>query len=390
MATKHKVRLALLNGMSTVEVVATFDVIQEDKMMHSEPDRQSLAWAHGVVSVEALGGMIGPTAFVLPDGRAVSPFHIAPWFAETPVPGLPAILQRLRGEWPCVPFGADAPRRLPPAWRATAQSATVQSFAGAGVPHGHASNVEWHFAPQGLRDIALICDYPEDHPIKSLHRTVRPDPAAPALDLSLTVTARRPCRLPLGLHPTFRLPANGCAQLIAPDFRQGRVFPTAVEPSSLLLPDALFQSLDAVPTLTGQPLSLSHLPLATMNEELVQLCGVTGDFVLRYPDEGFQLRLSWNTSHFPSVLLWVSNRGRTAAPWNSRHLALGVEPVCSAFDLGPAISNADNPISRDGTATTMVLTPDRDFTTAYRIAVEPLEQANGASPRLATASGSAA
>jgi hypothetical protein len=331
------------------------------------PQRRSLAWSHGVVTLEALGGMIGPTSFVLPDGRQVAPFHIAPWFAEGTTPDLPSILRRLRGEWPCVPFGADAPRALPPGWRAGGPT-----FDGADVPHGHSSNTEWHFAAADPDCVELTCHYPESHPIKHLRRTIRPDPAAPALDITLTIEARDACRLPIGLHPTLRLPQNGTAQLIPPAFREGRVFPLAIEPSSLLTPDASFHSLDAVPALSGAPLSLSWLPLSSNNEELIQLCGVSGDFVLRYSNEGFQLRLSWNTQHFPSVLLWVSNRGRSYAPWNSRHLALGIEPVCSAFDLGPAVSSAANPIAKAGTPTAMDFTANSAFTTRYRIAVEPL------------------
>lgn len=331
--------------------------------------RQSLAWSHGVVTLEALGGMIGPTSFVLPDGRQVAPFHIAPWFCEA-VPSLPGILRRLRGEWPCVPFGADAKRDLPPGWKANGES-----FDGADVPHGHASNVDWDFLAPNPNSVDMSVAYPDRHPIKALHRSVRPDPATCALDFTLTVEARRPCRLPIGLHPTFRLPRGSTVDLVPPAFRKGRVFPLPVEPSSLLLPDAMFQSLEAVPTLAGAPLSLAKLPLATNNEELVQLCGVKGDFVLRYPAEGFQVRLGWNADHFPSVLLWISNQGRSYAPWNNRHLALGIEPVCSAFDLGPAVSTGANPIANAGTATAMAFTPDTPFTTHYRIAVEPLEAA---------------
>lgn len=331
--------------------------------------RQSLAWSHGVVTLEALGGMIGPTSFVLPDGRQVAPFHIVPWFAE-PLPALPGILQRLRGEWPCVPFGNDAARDLPRGWQTNGET-----FAGADVPHGHSSNVDWDFLAPNPHSIEMTIAYPDTHPIKALHRSIRPDPATSALDITLKVEARHACRLPIGLHPTFRLPRDAMVDLLAPTFREGHVFPLPVEPSSLLQPDATFQSLAAVPTLSGTFLSLTKLPLPTKNEELVQLCGVTGDFVLRYPAEGFQVRLSWNADHFPSVLLWISNQGRTHAPWNSRHLALGIEPVCSAFDLGPAVSTAANPIASGGTATAMEFTPDHAFITHYRIAVEPLEAA---------------
>lgn len=328
---------------------------------------QSMAWAHGVVSVQALGGMIGPTSFVLPDGRQVSPFHIAPWFNEPVTAGLPGILHRLRGEWPCVPFGSDALGSLPAPWRADGDT-----FAGADVPHGHGSNVAWQFLPTTEQALHLTCRYPETHPIRALHRTIRPDPATAALDFTLTVVARRPCRLPIGLHPSLRLPFSGQADLIAPAFQTGRVLPLLAEPSSLLQPDATFDSLDAVPTRSGTKMSLSRLPLATAHEDLVQLCGVSGDAVLRDVNNGYQTRLSWNTAHFPSALLWLSNRGRDHAPWNSRHTALGIEPICSAFDLGPAVSNAPNPISDAGVATTIAFSPDAPFTTTYRIAVEPL------------------
>ena len=336
-------------------------------MVMPAPDQQSLSWDHGVVSVQSLGAMIGPTVFVLPDGRKVSPFHIAPWRQDEVSPDLPAILRRLRGEWPCVPFGADAVRDLPLGW-----AADGVSFSGAGVPHGHASNADWRFDDGGGDALVMQCDYPAQHPIRWLRRKVRPDPAAAALDFTLTVTARQACRLPIGLHPTFRLPEASQADLVPPAFRQGRVFPLMVESTSLLAPDAVFSDLSAVPLATGGAVSLARLPLPGKSEELVQLCGVSGDFVLRYPAEGFQVRLSWNIDHFPSVLLWVSNRGRSYAPWNSRHTALGIEPVCSAFDLGPAVSAGTNPIAQGGTPTAVAFAPERDFVTRYRIAVEPL------------------
>lgn len=328
---------------------------------------RSLSWAHGTFDVQSLGGMVGPITFRLPDGRAVQPMQVAPWADEPDSADLPGILRRLRGEWPCVPFGADAPRDMPPGW-----AADGSSFEGATVPHGHSANVDWQILPPSPDAVALTCAYPDHHPIRALHRSLRPDPGAAALDITLTVEARRPCRLPFGLHPTFRLPADGTVELQPPAFRQGRVFPLAADPSSRLLPDATFASLDAVPTREGNTLSLSRLPLDSRNEDLVQLCGVSGGFVLRYPDEGFQIRLTWNADHLPSVLLWLSNRGRTAAPWNGRHLALGVEPVCSAFDLGPAVSTGTNPIAASGVATAMAFAPDRPFTTSCRIAAEPL------------------
>jgi hypothetical protein len=326
--------------------------------------RHAIAWAHGMASVQALGGMLGPVTFLLPDGRQVSPLHVAPWFDDPTRKDQPPILQDLRGEWPCVPFGTDGPRTLPEGW-----SATGETFDGAGVPHGHSSNAKWVFTEISPDRLTLTCDYPETHPIRRLTRTIAADPHAPALDITLTVEARRPCRLPIGLHPTLRLPATGQARLDPPKFRQGCVFPLDVEPGhGLLQPGATFDGLEAVPSRDGGTLSVARLPLTENTEELVQLCGVTGGFRLHHPD-GWTVTLDWDTAHFPSLLLWVSNRGRAYAPWNSRHVALGVEPVSAAFDLGPAISNAPNPISAAGIATAQAFHPDQPFTTSYRIGV---------------------
>ena len=326
--------------------------------------RHAIAWAHGMASVQALGGMLGPVTFLLPDGRQVSPLHVAPWFDDPSRTAQPPILQELRGEWPCVPFGTDAPRALPEGW-----SATGDTFDGADIPHGHSSNAEWVFTETAPDRLTLTCDYPTAHPIRRLTRTIAADPKAPALDITLTVEARRPCRLPIGLHPTLRLPTTGQARLDPPTFLQGRVFPLDVEPGQgLLQSEATFQDLASIPDRTGSTLSLAQLPLTENTEELVQLCGVSGGFRLHHPD-GWHVTLDWDTQHFPSLLLWVSNRGRAYAPWNSRHVALGVEPVNAAFDLGPAVSTAPNPISAAGIATAQAFHPDALFTTRYRIGV---------------------
>lgn len=331
-------------------------------------ERHAITSAHCVAAVQSLGGMLGPVLFMLPDGRQVAPLHVAPWFDDPTRGNHPPILQELRGEWPCVPFGADAPRNLPPGWPANTGTSDV--------PHGHGSNLHWRFNSVTSDAVEMVCDYPETHPIRRLWRHIKADAHAPALTITLRIEARAPCALPLGLHPTLRLPADGTGRLIPPRFAMGRVFPIDVEPGrGLLRPDATFTDLAQVPARNGGTLSLLDLPLAADTEELVQLCGVEGQFALAHGAEGWQVRLHWDAGVFPSLLLWVSNRGRDYAPWNGRHVALGAEPIASAFDLGPAVSGAANPIKAGGTATVVHLHPDAPFETQYRISVEPLKVA---------------
>lgn len=332
-------------------------------------EAKSLAWQHGVVSVEALGGMIGPSLFVLPDGRQIAPFQVAPWANETVQGELPGMLQRLRGEWPCVPFGSDADRPATDGWAASHAATTVDPF-----PHGFASNNEWQFASGDAQTISLSIQYPTEHPVRSLRRRVTPDPAAAALDFELEIDIRSDCMLPIGLHPCFRLPTiTGAMRIEVDSDITGMTFPAQVDASSIFQHGALLRPWHDVPLLDGSRLDARSAPLSQATEELVQLLDMTGKASLWNTVEGYRVNLRWNSDHFPSALLWFSNRGRQSAPWNGRHLALGLEPICSAFDLGQQISAADNPISRGGTPTARRFTAGERFVTRYRIAVEPAD-----------------
>ncbi|WP_312363702.1 hypothetical protein [Ensifer sp.] len=335
--------------------------------MSATTTRRALAWAHGCLSTQSLGGMLGPVLFLLPDGRQVSPLHVAPWGNDPKRETLPEILQELRGEWPCVPFGSDAERLLPPGW-----SATGESFDGAGVPHGHGSNAHWTWGDCDDHQITMECHYPDDHPIRLLRRRIVPDQSAAAVDITLEIEVRLPCRLPIGLHPTFRLsPRPGSVVIEAGNFDRVWSFPGHVEPgAALFAPDRQWPSLAKVETRSGLTVDAAQVPLAEETEDLLQLSGMDGRVALRYRDEGFRARLSWQKEHFPSLLLWYSNRGRKAYPWNGRHVALGVEPVASAFDLGPAVATAANPLASSGVSTAIAYGPGQTFTTRYRLAVE--------------------
>lgn len=332
-------------------------------------EARSLVWAHGVVSAQSLGGMLGPTLFVLPGGRQVSPFQIAPWADEPGGEALPGILKRLRGEWPCVPFGADADRAATGDWPATSASPTPDTHA-----HGFSSNHDWRFEPGGERSIVLTIAYPQAHPIRGLVRRITPDPEAAALDFELEIDVRTDCRLPIGLHPTFRLPTRtGGLRIEVPDTVTGMTFPAPVDDTGIFEPDVVATPWHDVPLSGGGRLDASRVPLPQPTEGLIQLLDMAGTISLWNSVEGYRVRLSWNPEHYPSTLLWYSNRGRQMAPWNGRHLALGVEPICGAFDLGPQMSAGDNPIARRGIVTARDFRAGERFLTRYRIAVEPAE-----------------
>ncbi len=327
-----------------------------------------IKWDRGEAEIQLLGGMLGPVRFRLENDRVVQPLAIAPWGDDRGAEheNLPGLLKRLRGEWPCVPFGEpDVPAGLPEAWRPAATNPVGSDF------HGYGANHPWVVEEQEEHAITIVSDYPEDHPVRRLRRRIAGLRRESRLAISLTIEVRREIEAPIALHPVFRLPANPeRARLDLGRFDMGRVFPLPVEPGrSRLVPDAVFETIRKVPAEAGT-VGLDRLPLAFDTEELVQICGASGRATLTNEEEGYQVQLDFDPEVFSSILLWVSNRGRRSYPWNGRFVALGIEPVRAAFDLGPDVGcDPRNPIARAGYATALLLKPDAPFMTRYSIGV---------------------
>lgn len=338
--------------------------------MTTGDDYRGLGWAHGALTVQRLGAMLAPVTFVLADGRQVSPMHIAPWANEPGVEALPGILRKLRGEWPCVPFGYSVPADgWPRNWSRAMRSPEPDEEV-----HGHSSNHDWTWRDTDGGSLSLELAYPQGSAVERVERTITPDPFAPAIDIEFKIVVRRACRLPIGLHPVFRLPVEtGAATLELGGFDHGRTYPHDVEPGAeLFARNASFTDLTGVPARAGGVADASRLPLAADAEELLQIEGLDGTAALANHADGYRVELSWQKEHFPSLLLWYSNRGRKAAPWNGRHVAIGIEPICSPFGLGPATALADNPIAQTGIATALDFSPEKPFVTRYRIEASAL------------------
>jgi len=328
-------------------------------------------WPHGSAELQALGGMLGPVTLRLADGRTVQPMFLAPWLNDPATRNLPPLLRDLKGELPCVPFGrTDFPEGLaaansPWSWPGLARPTTSLSAtelvdprpngtnAGPGNDvnnvgtshawthldpgddweHGYSANQPWSLVTAGKDLIRIGLDYPDDSPIRRLERQISADPEAAALDISLTIFPRADAHVPVALHPTFRVPPTGI-DLRPGAFARVVAYPVPAEPGvSRLIPDGTAPDLGSLPATDGT-LDLSRLPLGIKTEELLQLEACQSPFSLYYRSEQVEVSLSWDQQKLPDVMLWVSNGGRAAFPWNSRNYALGVEPVNGAFDLG--------------------------------------------------------
>lgn len=319
--------------------------------------------------VQSLGGMLGP-AWFRTGARSIQPFAVAPWGDDSGPEylGLPNLLKRLRGEWACVPFGIeDEGRRLPREWLPTGPSADLDP-----LPHGRSSNAEWQLAEIWGEGLELILAYPEPHPVRLLKRRICASGREPRLNVSLAVEVRRPCELPIGVHPTFHLPARPRqALLVLGDSARAWTSPVPLEPAiARFRSDARAAPLDRIPLLDGGFEDITQLPLPYPAEEIVLVPNRSGQAALQNLEERYTVSLSWETRVFPACQLWLSNCGRSNYPWSSRFRALAIEPICAAFDFGTSVSQQrGNPLWRTGLPCTVSFSPTEPFETTYSIVV---------------------
>lgn len=327
----------------------------------------TLTWDRGHLAVRPMGGMMAPAEIELDDGRRVSPFLVAPWANEHGGEPLPPMLAGLRGDWTCIPFGlTEARTDLLPEWIAGLDP-TLKSPDPA--QHGAASHGFWQLDRVGPRVLSISFEPPAPVPIRRIERTITVKDGSPDITVTVRVFARAACDLPWGLHPTFQLPQTTGAFEI--DFEapvKVSTYPGRFELGvSKAAPGQVADTLKAVPLETGGTVSFAALPLPFDTEELVVVNGHGGKVRLTNHADRYVTRMEWDEAVFPSLVLWISNRGRTYHPWNGRFLGVGVEPVCAPFELGYAHAmNPASPFKARGIATSQHFDPETPLETTYR------------------------
>lgn len=277
------------------------------------------------LSVTARAGHMAPVVFHLP-GRDVSPYALAPWLPAE-FPELP-LLSVLRGDFLCLPFGGQTK----------------------GPPHGDPANAEWSLVSQNERSITLsqqasdtgasikkiLSTRPGHHAVYAEHRISNLDG-----------------EYNYGTHPILDLSAIS-ARISVSSFRYASVFPgwfsdPANGETQALKPGAEFTDLASVPLADGDDTDLTRYPSRPGNDDLVMMVNAPST-----PEQPFAWSAAvldgylWfalkNPSDFPATLFWMSNGGRTTAPWNNRHTGrIGIEEVCSYFSHGVDESRKASP-----------------------------------------------
>ena len=351
------------------------------------------SWRIATREVEAFvtetGGHLGPVTFRV-GGKKAQPFSIAPWAEEKTAPSQPPILNVLRGDFFCLPFGGNATK-----------------FKGEQhPPHGETANCLWRLesAAAGSLHLSLATKVRVGRVDKYI--TLRPGQTA---IYQRHVISGMSGPMNFGHHAMLKFPDSPGSGLIATSrFQRGVVVPVPVErPAdggySCLRVGGKFNSLAKVPLADGGATDLGAYPARRGFEDIVMLTGDDrqpfGWTAVTFPAEGYV----WFALKDPRVLrqtvFWLSNGGRHYAPWNGRHVnVLGLEEVTAYFHYGLAESAKKNPLSAVGVPTCFTLNARTPLTVNYIMAVAPIPKgfdrvaqilptADGRSVRLVSRSG---
>ena len=306
------------------------------------------------VAVTRLGGHMAPVTF---DRRArkIRPYYINPWQGEGGTIDA-AILRPLRGDFFCMPFGANLD-----AWRGEQH-----------IVHGETACLRWRHVSTarsgGVSSLTL-----------SMRTKVRAGTVTKRLSLvdgQNAVYIQHELAgysgpMPLGHHAILAMPDKPESVLLATSpIRFGRTNPVPAglpeggEYSSLA-PDRQFRDLSRVPliwkdTPTGD---CSSFPTRAGFTDILAVFNKAG----RDPAwtaatntvDGYLWFVLKDPEVLPATVLWISNRGRHGAPWNGRNCCLGVEDVCAHFADGLAASVRPNVLTRSGVPTAIRLSPTR-------------------------------
>lgn len=332
----------------------------ELKTIHGEPSWE-ISTPEVRLALTRRGGMMSARFKV---GRQwKSPYALAPWTPEECPGKQPPLLQVLRGDFFCLPFGVSK---------------------GVKMPHGDTANRAWSLREAG--EDYLICEMNLKEPAGGrVEKAVVLKPGERAVYQAHVVGGLKG-RYNFGHHPVLQFPGQGGPFPVRTSpFAFGQVYPgdtanPAAGEYAALKAGAVFRTLKKVPLREGGHGSLESYPAREGYEDIVMLAGKDKDDLgwTAVTLDGYVWLGLRNTAQLPSTLFWMSNGGRHQEPWCGQHRArMGIEDVCSHFHDGAQIS-AKEPLKDKGIRTSRAFTPKKPAVFRHIQLVHPVKKDFGA------------
>jgi hypothetical protein len=282
--------------------------------------------------------------------RTIRPLHTAPWVDDATITDdatIPGNLRFLSGDFFCAPF-------------ATSDLDT-------GPPHGWPANSPWKL---------VATDTSETGCAVARYELARPICGA-RLIKELAVRSKHPFlyqrhifvggdgAVPVANHGMTRFDGDGTISFSPKLFGEtpaAALEPDAARGRSRLLYPSHFTDLTQAPMADGGVADLTSYPIAASHEDFVSLiedpANALGWAAALRKDKRDVFLSFKDPKDYPVTMMWFSNGGRDYAPWNGRHRGvLGLEEGRTYAGYGHRASIEENPWSRRGIATALVLDP---------------------------------
>jgi hypothetical protein len=316
------------------------------------------------LAVTQVGAHMAPVQFFRASRAPVQPYYICPWHNEKVEDILVPVLRVIRGDFFCMPFGANA---------ASANGETHP-------PHGEPAGGAWSLVAHGRTGSVTFLEM-------SFKPQVRPGTITKWIKLvdgqnviyTQEILSGFKGAMPLGHHATLAVPEKeGSLRVAASRFAFGMTCPVLFsdprnrEYQSLAI-GKLFRDLRKVPLLWQEPAAAdaTAFPARTGFTDLLAICrrpvwnGTPAWITATVQQDGYLWFALKDPEMLPTTVFWISNRGRQGPPWNGRNRCLGLEDACGFFAEGLKASCEPNVLTRKGIPTAIELSPERPTCVNY-------------------------
>jgi hypothetical protein len=320
------------------------------------------------VNISVQCGMF--TASYTSDNQTIFPYFISPWWNEAPFLDQDPIMQTLRGDYFCFPFGAD-----------------VTPFPGVQYQiHGRTANNCWDFLGiqegENGKEMRLSMDLvPEKGSVEKVINIKNDQPIVYTNHIIKGFSGNAP----LGNHPNIQCSeTSGTAIIDMTPPLTGFTAPNPIDVPenmgySLLKPGIEINDRSKVPTVYGDTVDLTRYPLPRGYEDVaIFISDPANDFAfssITETEKGFLYFHLKDPKILAETLFWMPNSGRYTPPMNGRVFGnIGLEEVTGNFFYGRTESVQKNPISDKGYKTYLEFSEDKDTQAKLISGTIPIEK----------------
>lgn len=312
------------------------------------------------MAVTCLGAHMAPVQFCRRGRDFVDPYYVTPWQCEENAVLGGQSEKVLRGDFFCLPFGYAEPKLKRPSHGRTA--------GGAWSLDGSQSKDGVHELRISMKDALVATNVTRRYYLRDGEDVIYDRTTITGLSGAYTV----------GHHAVLRVPSSQTHLLVSTS-RQifGMTYPKPfddLDVASLqsLAIGAEFEDLRRVPLASNHDVmvDLSIHPSSRASANLLQVAvkaekGQPAWTAAVNTEEGYLWFSLRDAAVLPSTLVWVENRARRLPPWNGRSCLLGLEDVCSFFNIGSEISRKENAFSARGIKTVREFSADQPSNISY-------------------------